>query len=163
MMMKKGSQFTRFFTQEMKKLETTGNLDLLRKRYWESQVCKPLFKEKPLGFEKLSFLFVLLIFGCIMSLLVVLLEYKTQTKKNKQELTSKDKQIEEKIGEYLEVQRLSSKEAENVLGRLFQNYIKKDKEDTKLNMIRSDDYNFELAPKNCPSKIPRPITQKNIV
>ena len=118
--MKKSSQYTRFFTQEMKKLEVTGNLNVLRKRYLEIQKCNPLLKEKPLGYEKLSFLFVMLIFGCIMSILVVLFEYITQTKKKKQELTSKDKEIEEKIEDYLEVQGLSNNETENLLGRLFQ-------------------------------------------
>ena len=105
----------------------------------------------------------MLLFGCIMSILVVLLEYKTQTKKKKQELTSKDIEIEEKIREYLEVQRLSNKETENVLCRLFQEYIKKGKESTKLNMIRSYDFNVELVTKNCPSKIPCLITRRNSV
>ena len=163
-MMKKGSQYTRFFTQEMKKLEVTGNLNVLRKRYLEIQKCNPLLKEKPLGYEKLSFLFVMLIFGCIMSILVVLIECMTQTKKNKQEFSNKGKEIEEKIGEYLEVQGLPNQEAENILGRLFQKYFKKNQEDTKLNMIRRNDFNFELVPKNCPSKIPcliqHLITQK---
>ena len=57
----------------------------------------------------------------------------------------------------MEVQGLPNQEAENILGRLFQKYFKKNQEDTKLNMIRSDDFNFELAPKYCHSKIPRPI------
>ena len=161
--MKKGSQFTRFFTQEMRKLEGTGILDLLRRRYLGSMECKLPLMEKPLGYEKLSFLFVMLIFGCIMSILVVFLEYMTLTKNKKQELSSKDKEIEEKIGEYLEVQELSTKEAENVLSRLFQEYIKKGKESTKLNMIRSYDFNVELVTKNCPSKIPCLITRRNSV
>merc|ERR1712020_685952 len=105
--MKKDSQFTRIFSQEIKRLDITGNLDLLRKRYSGSKTRKPPLKEKPLGYEKLSFLFVMLIFGCIMSILVVLLEYMIQTKEKKQELTSKVKEIEEKIREYLEVQELS--------------------------------------------------------
>ena len=161
--MKKDSQYTRFFTQEMRRIATTGNLDFLRKRYSGSQTCKPPFKEKPLGYEKLSFLFVMLIFGCIMSILIVFLEYMTQTKKKKQVLISKDKEIENKIEEYLELQGLANKVTENVLGRLLQKYIKRDKEDTKLNMIKSYDFNFELAPKYCLSKIPRPITRKNSV
>ena len=162
-MMKKGSQFTRIFSQEIRRLQTTGNLDLLRKRYAGSNACKLPFKKKPLGYEKLSFLFVMLIFGCIMSILVVFIEYMTQPKKKKQEFSSKGKEIEEKIGEYLEVQGLPNQEAENILFRLFQKYFKKNKEYTKLNMIRRDDFNFELAPKNCRSKIPRLITKKNCV
>ena len=124
---KKGSHFRRFFSQEIRRLETTGNLDLLRKRYLVSQTCKPPLKEKSLGYEKLSFLFVMLIFGCFMSILVVSLEYTTQTKKTKQENTSKDKEmllIKEKMGEYLE--GLSNQDAENILGSLNEKYIKKD-------------------------------------
>ena len=158
-MMKKGSQFTRFFTQEMRKLEGTGILDLLRRRYLGSMECKLPLMEKPLGYEKLSFLFVMLIFGCIISIIVVLLEFMNQTKKNKQELTCKDKEmslIEEKMGEYLD--GLSNQETENILDRLNQKHVKIDKEDTKLKMIRSDDFIFELGTKNSPSKIHRPIT-----
>ena len=130
-MMKKGSQFTRLFSKEMKKLETTGNLDLLKKRYSGSQACKPPLREKPLGYEKLTFLFVMLIFGCIMSIFVVFFEYMTQTKKKTQEHTSKDEQIsliEEKIKEHLE--GLSDQETETILGRLNPKHPKKDKENT---------------------------------
>ena len=119
-MMKKGSQFTRIFSQEIRKLRTTGNLDLLRKRYMGSQACKPPLKEKPLGYEKLSFLFVMLIFGCIMSILVVLYEYMTQTKKKEQEITKKGKEVEEIFGEILEVQGLPNQETKNVLVSLLQ-------------------------------------------
>ena len=165
-MMKKGSQFTRIFSQEIRRLQTTGNLDLLRKRYTGSNACKQPFNKKPLGYEKLSFLFVMLICGCIMSILLVFIEYITQTKKKKQELTIKDEEmswIEGKFGEYLE--GLSNQETENILGRLILKHFKKDKEDTKLNMIRSDDFNFELVrvPKNCPSKIPHLITRRNSI
>ena len=73
-LMKKGSQFTRLFSKEMKKLETTGNLDLLKKRYSGSQACKPPLREKPLGYEKLSLLFAILMFGFIVSILIVILE-----------------------------------------------------------------------------------------
>ena len=126
----------------MRKLETTGNLDLLRKRYSGSQACKPpALKEKPLGYGKLSFLFVMLIFGCIMSILVVFFEYMTQPKRNEQELTNEDKEmslIEENFGKYLE--GLSNQESENILGRLILKHFKKDKEDTKPNVIRSDEF-----------------------
>ena len=125
-LMKKGSQFTRFFSQEMRKLETTGNLDLLKKRYLRSPACKPPLKEKPLGYEKLSFLFVMLIFGCIMSILVVLFEYMTQSKNKEQEITRKGKEVEEIIGEILEVQELPNQETKNVLGRLLQKCIEKE-------------------------------------
>ena len=162
-MMKKGSQYTRFFTQEMKKLEITGNLDLVRRRYSGSRECKLALVEKPLGYEKLSFLFVMLIFGCIMSILVILLEYMTQTNNKQQELTNKDKEVEEKVEDYLEVQGLSNQETENILGRLIVRHFTNNKEDTKLNMIRSDVFKMEIDPKNHPSKIPRLVTRKNRV
>ena len=122
--MKKGSHFTRIFSQEIRRLETTGNLDLLRKRYSGSQTCKPPLKEKSLGYEKLSFLFVMLFVGFIISIFVVTLEYRTKTKKLKQETTSKDKEmlsIKEMMGNCLK--KLSNQEAENV----FQKYFKKER------------------------------------
>ena len=127
-MMKKGSQFTRIFRQEIRRLATTGILDLLRKQYTGSLSCKPLLQEKPLGYEKLSFLFVMLIFGCILSIFVVFFEYKTQTKKKEKELALKVKEMslmEEKMGEYLE--GLSDEETETFLGRLFLKHFKKDR------------------------------------
>ena len=148
----------------MRRLESTGTLDLLKKRYMGRQVvCKPLLKEKPLGYEKLSFLFAMLIFGSIMSILIVSLEYISQTYKKKQEFSSKSKEIEEEIREYLEVQGLPNQETENILGRLFQKNFKKKETDTKLNMIREDHSNFKVSCKNCPSKIPRPILRKNSI
>ena len=126
-MMKKGSQFTRIFRQEIRRLATTGILDLLRKRYSGSLSCKPLLQEKPLGYEKISFLFVMLIFGCILSIFVLFFEYKTQTKKKEKELALKVKEMslmEEKMGEYLE--GLSDEETETFLGRLFLKHFKKE-------------------------------------
>ena len=127
-MIKKGSQFTRIFRQEIRRLATTGILDLLRKRYSGSLSCKPILQEKPLGYEKISFLFVMLIFGCILSIFVVFFEYKTQTKKKEKELALKVKEMsmmEEKMGEYLE--GLSDEETETFLGRLFLKHFKKDR------------------------------------
>ena len=123
MLMKKGSQYIRIFTQEMRKLRTTGNLDLLRKRYRGSQTCKPLLKEKPLGLEKLSSLFVLIMIGSILSILVLLLEYVNQKKKKKQEITTK---VGQKIHEYIDGFGLSKMEIENILKNLYQkHHIKK--------------------------------------
>ena len=85
----------------------------------------------------------------------------TQNKKNKEEFSSKGKEIEEKVCEYLEIQALPNQEKENILARLFQKYFRKSKDETNLNMIRRDDFNFELDPKKFPSKIPRPITRIN--
>ena len=126
--MRKGSHFKRIFSQEIRRLETTGNLDLLRKRYSGSQICKPPLKEKSLGYEKLSFLFIMLFVAFIMSIFVVSLEYRTKNKKMKQEITSKDKEmllIKEIMGHCLK--KLSNKEAQNVLGSLNQKYLKKER------------------------------------
>ena len=153
-MMKKGSQFTRIFSQEVKRLQTTGNIDFLAKRYYGSNECKPPLKEKSLGYEKLSFLFLILMFGFMMSLFVVFLE---KNRKKKEECTSKNKEMllmEEKIGEYLE--GLSFQETKETLGTLLNQKLIK-----KLNIIRSDIYNSEFDTKNCPSKIPRLTTQKS--
>ena len=126
-MMRKGSQYTRFFTREMRRLTTTGNIDFLKKRYYAPvQSCKPLLKEKSLGYEKLSLLFAIFLFGCIMSILLVILEYMIQWKKMKGELKADEKEIsflERQFGVYL--QGLSHEETENVLGRLIQKHIKK--------------------------------------
>ena len=67
----------------------------------------------------------MLILGCIMSILVVLFEYTTQTKKKKQEPLSKAKEIEEKICKCLEVKGMPDQEKENILGRLLQKYLEK--------------------------------------
>ena len=66
----------------------------------------------------------MLFVGFIMSIFVVSLEYRTKTKKLKQEATSKDKEmllIKEMMGHCLK--KLSNQEAENV----FQKYFKKER------------------------------------
>ena len=165
-MIKKGSQFTRIFRQEVRRLATTGILDLLRKRYTGSLSCKPLLQEKPLGYEKLSFLFVMLIFGCIVSIFVVFFEYTTQTKKKEKELVYKVKEMslmEEKMGDFLE--GLSNEETQTFFGRLFLKHFKKETEDTKLDIIPSNDFIFSIGldPKNCSCKIPRFMTKRNSI
>ena len=127
-MMRKGSQYTRFFTREMRRLTTTGNIDAIKKMFLASvQSCKPPLKaEKSLGYEKLSLLFAIFLFGCVMSILLVILEYMIQWKKMKGELKADEKEIsflERQFGVYL--QGLSHEETENVLGRLIQKHIKK--------------------------------------
>ena len=165
-MMKKGSQFTRFFSKEIRKLQTTGNLDLLRSRYTANRACKPLLKEKPLGYEKLAFLFLMLIFGCIISSFVAYFEFMTRTKKEIQEHTNKEKEkslIEEKVEKTLE--GLSNQETENIVGRLFVKHFIKDKEDTKIYIIRSEDsiFHIKFDYRNYSSKVPRLLTQRNSI
>ena len=94
-MMKKDSQYKRFFSQEMRRLTTTGNIDFLNKRYFASvQSGKPPLKEKPLGYEKLSLLFAILMFGFIVSILIVILECMINDKDLKQELGADEKEID---------------------------------------------------------------------
>ena len=107
----------------MRRLEATGNLDLFKKRYLGRQVCKRLLKEKPLGYEKLAFLFIMLISSCILSIIIVLLEYMTQTKNKDYGISSKAKEVEEMIGEILEVQGLPCQETKNILGSLLQKHV----------------------------------------
>ena len=166
--MKKGSQFTRIFHQEIRRLTTIGILDLLRKRFSGSLSCKPLLQEKPLGYEKLSFLFVMLIFGCMVSIFVFFFEHMTQTKKKEKELAYKVKEMslmEEKMGNYLE--GLSNQENRKCLDRLFLKHYRKETEDndTKLNIITSDDFifNIELDLKNCSCKIPRVMKHRKSI
>ena len=165
-MIKKGSQFTRIFRQEIRRLTTTGIIDLLRKRYSGSLSCKPLLQEKPLGYEKLSFLFVMLIFGCMVSIFVFFFERMTQTKKK--DLAYKVKEMslmEEKMGDYLK--GLSNQENRKCLGRLFLKHYRKKTEDndTKLDIITSDDFifNIELDLKNCSCKIPRVMKHRKSI
>ena len=133
----------------MKKLESTGHLDVLRKRFVRSQACKQLVKEKPLGFEKLSFLFFMLIVGCIMSIFVLFFEYMTRGKKKPQTITNKDEElslIKQKVGEYLE--GLPYQDTENILDTLFLQYVKMEKEEMKQNMNNSHDSYLELVPES---------------
>ena len=133
----------------MKKLESTGHLDVLRKRFVRSQACKQLVKEKPLGFEKLSFLFFMLIVGCIMSIFVLFFEYMTRGKKKPQTSTNKDEElslIKQKVGEYLE--GLPYQDTENILDTLFLQYVKMEKEEMKQNMNNSHDSYLELVPES---------------
>ena len=144
MIMKKGSQFTRIFAKEIRKLETTGNNDLLKKRYSGSKECKAPLKEKPLGFEKSSFLFVMLMIGSILSILVLLLEYANQQKKKTQEITTKDVKISlivEKFYEYTDGFGLSNLEIENILRNLYQKHIRKHQDLLKMD---SDEVKFKL-------------------
>ena len=94
------------------------NNDLIKKRYSGSKDCRAPLKEKPLGFEKLSSLFVLIMIGSILSILVLLLEYVNQRKKKKQEITAK---VVQKIHEYIDGFGLSKMEIENILKNLYQN------------------------------------------
>ena len=149
MIMKKGSQFTRIFAQEIRRLETTGNNDLIKKRYSGSKECKAPLKEKPLGFEKSSFLFVMLMIGSILSILVLLLEYTNQKKRKTQEMSTPDIKtslIVENFYEYMDGFSLTNQETENILRSLYKKHIIKN----QVNVLKMDpdEMKFKLYSKN---------------
>ena len=149
MIMKKGSQFTRIFAQEIRRLETTGNNDLIKKRYSGSKECKAPLKEKPLGFEKSSFLFAMLMIGSILSILVLLLEYTNQKKRKTQEMSTPDIKtslIVENFYEYMDGFSLTNQETENILRSLYKKHIKKNQVDVL--KMDPDEMKFKLYSKN---------------
>ena len=100
------------------------------------------------------------------SIFVFFFERMTQTKKK--ELAYKVKEIslmEEKMGDYLK--GLSNQENRKCLDRLFLKHYRKETEDndTKLNIITSDDFifNIKLDPKNCSCKIPRVMKHRKSI
>ena len=76
----------------------TGNLETLMKRYSSSTKCKiPSTKISALGFEKLTFLFIILIIGMILSVIAILFELKfksNQKNDGQEEVESSSKEIE---------------------------------------------------------------------
>ena len=96
--MKKNSLFTDHFKHILNNLKTTGNLEILMKRYSSSTKCKiPSTKISALGFEKLTFLFIILIIGMILSVIAILFELKfksNQKNDGQEEVESSSKEIE---------------------------------------------------------------------
>ena len=74
--MKKHSPFTPFIAHAIKKMTEAGINNVLWKRHIESEPnCKPIrAKGTPLGMEKFSSLFVLYSIGCLMSLIILVME-----------------------------------------------------------------------------------------
>ena len=97
--MKKNSYFTEYFNNVIKKLIKTGQLDNLEKRYDKhtaSTKCNILSMKNPaLGFEKLIFLFVILIMGIVVSVSIFLFEFKMQPKERKLEIGNHSEDMEE--------------------------------------------------------------------
>ena len=88
--MKKNSYFTEYFNNVLEELKETGQLDILEKRYdrhTASAKCNTLSMKIPaLGFEKLNFLFAILIIGSVVSVFIFLFEFKMQSKARKLEI-----------------------------------------------------------------------------
>ena len=93
--MQKNSAYTKYFNHVLKDIRENGQLDILKKRYATAPntYCKNLSKNDlaPLGYEKLTSLFIILIVGTILSLFIFMFE-KSEMKK---ELRSFSEEIEE--------------------------------------------------------------------
>ena len=94
--MKKNSYFTAYFNNVLEELKQTGQLDNLEKRYDRHTKCNILSMKNPaLGFEKLIFLFVILIMGIVVSVSIFLFEFKMQPKERKLEIGNQSGDMEE--------------------------------------------------------------------
>ena len=80
--MKKKSPYTIFLKHVIYNLEENGLLDLYKQRHLKTNLdCKPHIKqENPLGFSKLSSLFLMLFLGVILSFFISIYEYYKQPK-----------------------------------------------------------------------------------
>ena len=110
MIMNKNSQFTRIFSQAILEMKATGRWDILNieKSRHKDQSCDiPDLKEKPLGYKKLAFLFVVIVSGILISFCVVLFEViaKMYSEKQKSTATIEDHELnslDDHIEEFLE-------------------------------------------------------------
>ena len=110
MIMNKNSQFTRIFSQAILEMKATGRWDILNieKSRHKDQSCDiPDLKEKPLGYKKLAFLFVVMLSGILISFFVVLFEViaKMYSEKQKSTATIEDHELnslDDHIEEFLE-------------------------------------------------------------
>ena len=124
--LKKHSEFTRFFRIAIIRLRTTGQFDvLLKRKLGLGRSCNQTANENPaIGYEKSTILFTLLISGIILSLIFVLCEYMAQHYVTaKQESTSIGNQETTKMDEKIEyiLNGLSDTERENMYKKLQQN------------------------------------------
>ena len=85
--MQKNSAYTKYFNHVLKDIRQNGQLDILKKRYTiaPKTYCKNLPKTNlALGYEKLTFLFVILIIGTVLSFFIFMLEFKMKYEKKKE-------------------------------------------------------------------------------
>ena len=77
MIINKKSQYTKIFSQAILDMKDNGRLDIFhgRRSSQNGQLCDLDEEGKKLGFEKLIFLFVVLLSGILMSIFVVLFEF----------------------------------------------------------------------------------------
>ena len=101
--MKKNSQFTEHFNHILNDLKATGNLDILKNKYSRARLsstkCKMLstLNMVVIGYEKLTFLFVILIIGIILSLIAIIFELKLKPnqRNGQEEVEPSSKEIDE--------------------------------------------------------------------
>ena len=74
--MKKDSLLTPFFAHGIRRMTETGIINIQKKRHMAAEPnCKPVReKGRPLGMEKFASLFAFYIVGCIISLIVLVVE-----------------------------------------------------------------------------------------
>ena len=126
--MRKQAEFTRIFGQAMLDIKDSGLIDLLVEKYRHrcttsenSNTMNPF--QKPLGYEKLSLLFLVLISGFVLSIFVIFFEWIAQKIQKKHNYVTEDqdlklsiiaKEIEENL------RGLSTNETENIFQRILQ-------------------------------------------
>ena len=100
--MKKNSQFTEHFNNILNDLKTTGNLEILMKKYPESSSTNCIMpstqsQNTVIGFEKLAFLFLILFIGIILSLIAIIFELKLKPnqRNGQEEVEPSSKEIDE--------------------------------------------------------------------
>ena len=74
--MRKNSLLTPFFAHSIRRMTETGIINIQKKRHMAAEPnCKPVReKGRPLGMEKFASLFAFYIVGCIISLIVLVME-----------------------------------------------------------------------------------------
>ena len=121
--MRKRSEFTRILGRAMLDMKEGGLIDLIVEKYRHRCTTSENSNnmntsQKPLGYEKLSLLFLVLISGYILSLSVIFCEWIAQKIQKKHNSVSKDRDLKltiiaEEIEENLT--GLSTEETENIL------------------------------------------------
>ena len=96
--MKKNSHFTEHFNHIINGLKATGNLDILMMKYpisGPTNYNKSSTYTVSIGFEKLTFLFVILFIGIILSLIGIIFEFKFKPMKKQEKYEPSSKEMDE--------------------------------------------------------------------
>ena len=98
--MKKNSHFTKHFNHIINGLKATGNLDILMMKYPISSPTNAYDNKSStytvsIGFEKLTFLFVILFIGIILSLIGIIFEFKFKPMKKQEKYEPSSKEMDD--------------------------------------------------------------------